>query len=135
MSEKPGGVFDDLYCAVSVDYGVVPGGDDLAVFGFFRVPGGSDVVVGAGKNCEGFNGRIEFAPLWISSGDVSAEDVRFAFAGRKHHGEVGCDETRAAHCDQSGEGLCADEAVEDFRSLLFVELWDVHGLLSRLAGC
>ncbi len=41
--------------AVGVDDGVVPGGNDLAVFGFLGIPVGRDVVMGAGEDGEGFD--------------------------------------------------------------------------------
>src|SRR5579871_705322 len=37
---QPCRVFDDFERAIGMDDGVVPGGDDFAVFGFLGVPGG-----------------------------------------------------------------------------------------------
>ena len=113
--------FHDLHGTIDVNGKIIPGR-----YPHFGVPTGRDIGMGPREDSQNLRAVGERVFLFVTSGDMSHEDVLPFGIGFEPQWDMGADGPAFVDRDEDGKGVLADKGVDLFGVFFFETAGNVH---------
>src|ERR1700761_1284432 len=131
MSPQPIAVFDHPETPIRVNNRVVPGRHHPSALLFFRIPGGSDVVLWTREDRKRLNLRRKVAPLLIRAREMALETPKLRAIPFEHHWNVRREKASRPHGNERGKWLLFHKFMDDGSASLLICPGNVHSRSSK----